>query len=78
MAFKVRTTGASDYGRYIKMLVAGNPGAGKTLLASTALNPIYASAEGGLMSIADKGLPYVEIEKIDDLLELKQMLKLLV
>jgi len=75
MAFKVRTTGASDYGRYIKMLVAGNPGAGKTLLASTALNPIYASAEGGLMSIADKGLPYVEIEKIDDLLELKQMLE---
>lgn len=68
---KVQRTGAQDYGRYIKALICGNPGAGKTLISSTFPNPIYASAEGGLMSIADRNIPYVKVESSHDLLAIK-------
>jgi len=71
---QIKRTGASDYGRYIKALIAGNSGAGKTLLSSCFPNPIYASAEAGLMSIADRDIPFVEIKSLDDLLNLKRML----
>lgn len=68
---KVQRTGAHDYGRYIKALICGNPGAGKTLISSTFPNPLYASAEGGLMSIADRNIPYVKVETSHDLLAIK-------
>ena len=74
MSLKIRTTGADDYGQYIKALICGEPGSGKTLISSTFPNPMYASAEGGLMSVADKGIPYVEVKDTDTLLELKHML----
>lgn len=70
----IKRTGAADYGRYIKMLVCGDPGAGKTLLSSTFPNALYASAEGGLMSIADRNIPYVEIRNMNTLLKLKNTL----
>jgi hypothetical protein len=68
---KVQRTGASDYGRFIKALICGSPGAGKTLISSTFPNPMYASAEGGLMSIADRNIPYVKVESSHDLLAVK-------
>lgn len=71
MTLTIRRAGAAEYGRFIKMLVAGAPGAGKTRMGSTAPNPIYASAEGGLMSVADRSVPYVNIETSEDLLQLK-------
>lgn len=71
MALKIRRTGASDYGKFIKALVFGQPGAGKTLISSTFPNPLYASAEGGLMSIADRDIPYVDIRSSEDLLAIK-------
>lgn len=74
MGLNVRRTGAAEYGRYVKMLVCGRPGAGKTLFSSTTPNPIYASAEGGLMSIADRGIPYVDIKTTMDLLQLRVIL----
>jgi hypothetical protein len=67
----IRRTGADDYGRYIKALICGSPGAGKTLISSTFPHPFYASAEGGLMSIADRGIPYVEVRSSMDLLQFK-------
>ncbi len=70
MALKIRTTGAADYQRYIKMLVCGSPGAGKTRSSSTWKNPLYASAEGGMMSVADRNLPVVDITRTSDLSEL--------
>lgn len=68
---KVQRTGARDYGRYVKALICGSPGAGKTLISSTFPNPLYASAEGGLMSIADRNIPYVKVESSHDLLAVK-------
>lgn len=73
-SLKIRRTGASDYGQVTKALIAGNPGAGKTLISSTWPSPFYASAEGGLMSVADRSLPYTDIRKISDLLALKTVL----
>jgi hypothetical protein len=72
--FTIKRTGAADYGRFIKLLVCGDPGAGKTLISSTFPNPLYASAEGGLMSIADRNIPYVEIRNMNTLLKLKNTL----
>lgn len=42
---KIRRTGADDYGKYVKALICGEPGSGKTLISSTFPNPLYASAE---------------------------------
>lgn len=74
MTLKIRHTGASDYGQVTKALIAGNPGAGKTLISSTWPSPIYASAEGGLMSIASRNIPYTDIHSMSDLLSLKTAL----
>lgn len=53
----------------IKLLVYGQAGAGKTSLIKTLPNPVVLSAEGGLLSIADADVPYIEIGSMDDLRE---------
>lgn len=53
----------------VKLLVYGQAGAGKTSLIPTLPNPIVLSAEGGLLSIQDSNLPYIEIASMDDLKE---------
>jgi AAA domain len=75
VALKIQRTGASDYNRHIKLLVCGDPGSGKTLLSSTFPNPIIASAEEGLMSIADRNIPFVKVDAWADLIALKNILK---
>lgn len=45
----------------VKMLVYGAAGSGKTSLIATLPNPVIFSAEGGLLSIADHDLPFIEI-----------------
>lgn len=54
----------------IKALIYGASGAGKTVFAGTAKNAIYASAEGGLLSIADKKPDFVDIKSLKDLTDL--------
>ena len=44
----------------IKALVYGASGVGKTTFGATAPNPIFLSAEGGLLSVADKQFDYAE------------------
>jgi phage nucleotide-binding protein len=51
------------------MLVYGQAGAGKTSLIRTLPSPIVLSAEGGLLSIQDADLPYIEIGSMADLME---------
>ena len=62
-----RTSGLSANG--VKMLVYGPAGAGKSSLIKTLPNPVILSAEGGLLSIQDADLPYLEITSMDDLRE---------
>lgn len=72
---QVRITGSDDYSRLIKALIVGEPGSGKTLISSTFPNPFFISAEGGLMSIADKQIPYAVVESSDDLFKVKTLLE---
>jgi hypothetical protein len=51
------------------MLVYGQAGAGKTTLVATLPAPIVLSAEGGLLSIQDANLPYIEISNMESLRE---------
>jgi phage nucleotide-binding protein len=68
MAIQLRTTrGLSAHG--VKMLVYGQAGAGKTSLIKSLPNPIILSAEGGLLSIADSDIPFIEIKSMNDLVE---------
>lgn len=79
MGLVIRTSGFEDYlsgGAYIKALIMGPPGAGKTRSASFWPDPIFADCENGRMSIADRGLPYGDVVTEDDMDELLKMLKL--
>jgi phage nucleotide-binding protein len=53
----------------VKLLVYGQAGAGKTSLIPTLPKPIILSAEGGLLSIADTNLPFIEITSMQELQE---------
>ena len=68
MAINVKTTG-SLAANGVKVLVYGQAGAGKTSLIKTLPNPIVLSAEGGLLSIQDADLPYIEISDMATLQE---------
>ena len=69
---KIHTTGTPEpYSAKLRMLVAGQAGAGKTRFAATFPNPIWADCRGGLMSVADKSVKAVKIGSEADLLELR-------
>lgn len=68
MAINLKTTG-SLAANGVKLLVYGQAGAGKTTLVKTLPKVIVLSAEGGLLSIQDADLPYIEIASMDDLRE---------
>jgi phage nucleotide-binding protein len=53
----------------LKMSVYGQAGSGKTSLIPTLPAPVILSAEGGLLSIAHKEIPYLEISDMDALRE---------
>lgn len=68
MAIQLRSTrGLAANG--VKLLVYGQAGAGKTTLIKTLPNPVVLSAEGGLLSIADADVPFIEITCLADLHE---------
>lgn len=69
MPFNIEMTGAQDYQRMVKMALAGYPGTGKTLLASTAPQVFYVffREQPRIMSIADRYMPHVKVTNtLDD------------
>lgn len=68
MAVNLKKTGGLSADG-VKLLVYGAAGAGKTSLIKTLPSPIVLSAEGGLLSIQDADLPYIEISTIAELRE---------
>lgn len=46
---------------HIKCMVYGESGIGKTVLCSTAPNPVIISSEEGLLSLADLDIPVIEV-----------------
>jgi phage nucleotide-binding protein len=68
MAVHLKSTGdISANGN--KLLLYGQAGAGKTTAIKTLPNVVVLSAEGGLLSIQDADLPYLEITSMADLME---------
>lgn len=68
MAINLKSTGTAS-GNGVKVVVYGQAGTGKTSLIKTLPTPIILSAEGGLLSIADANLPYIEINSMETLRE---------
>jgi len=68
MAINVKKTGGLSASG-VKVLVYGQAGAGKTSLIKTLPSPIVLSAEGGLLSVQDADLPFIEVDGMDTLKE---------
>jgi len=68
MAINLKSTG-SLAANGVKVLVYGQAGAGKTSLIKSLPSPIVLSAEGGLLSIQDADLPFIEITSMGNLRE---------
>jgi phage nucleotide-binding protein len=68
MAISVKRTGGLSASG-VKVLVYGQAGAGKTSLIKTLPSPIVLSAEGGLLSVQDSDLPYIEVDGMETLKE---------
>lgn len=73
MAINLKTT-KSLAASGVKLLVYGQAGAGKTSLIPTLPNPVVLSAEGGLLSIAQADIPFIEISDLASLREAWQWL----
>ncbi len=58
-----------DLGGAINCMCYAPAGFGKTVLGSTAPTPLFISAENGLLSIKDKGIPFLEINSMEDFKE---------
>jgi phage nucleotide-binding protein len=68
MAVHLKSTG--DFSANgLDLMVYGQAGAGKTSLIKTLPDVVVLSAEGGLLSIQDANLPYIEITSMADLME---------
>lgn len=75
MPLQLATTGVENYldesgSAHIKTLLLGEPGSGKTRSSSFWPQPIFAAAENGLMSVADRRVPYALIKTASDLQQL--------
>jgi hypothetical protein len=60
---------------YLNMLVYGASGAGKTVFAATAPEPLFLDMEGGLLSVAGSRVDRIEIKSLADLKEAYRHLK---
>ena len=69
MSISLRNTRDVSVENGIKILVHGVAGAGKTSLIKTLPSPVVLSAEGGLLSLGDNDIPYIEIKSMADLEE---------
>src|SRR5690625_4752245 len=58
----------------VKLLCYGEAGAGKTTLIAGMPEPVILSAEGGLLSLQEANIPYIEISSMEMLYEAYQWL----
>lgn len=73
MAIKLTSTRRDIH--FIKCLVYGESGIGKTVLCSTAPRPIILSAEEGLLSLANQDIDVIEVKSLKDVEEAIKFVK---
>lgn len=66
MAIKIKST-KDVHTNGIKLVLYGASGSGKTVMAASAPNPIYISAEKGMLSLANRDIPYMEVKTLKSL-----------
>ena len=66
MAITLKRTSAVEQ-HFVKGMVFGTSGVGKTTLLPSLPNPVVLSAEAGLLSIRGADLPYIQISSMEDL-----------
>ena len=66
MAINIKST-KDVHTNGIKLVLYGASGSGKTVMGSTAPDPIYISAEKGMLSLANKDIPYMEVKTLKSL-----------
>lgn len=74
MAINLRNT-RDVHASGVKILCYGQAGAGKTSLIKTLPAPVVLSAEGGLLSISDADIPFIEVSSMGALQEAYSWLK---
>lgn len=75
MTLRFSTTAQAAELHGIKVLIYSRSGVGKTWLARTAPAPIVLSAESGILSLRDVGIPMIHITSVNDLSEAHQWLE---
>lgn len=68
MAIQLKSTKHAAHNG-VKILGYGRAGVGKTTLIRTLPRPLIISAEGGMLSLADSDIPYIEVSSVDELQE---------
>lgn len=71
----MKIVSTADEKPFVKMLVFGQAGVGKTVFASTAPKPLFVVCDTGTMSIRDKKIDKINVETFDDVLEVYTALK---
>jgi len=72
---KIKSTKQLANLSYMNAIIYGVSGIGKTVLCSTAPNPLLLSAEQGLLSLAGKDIDTVDINGLDEIHEAYKFLK---
>ena len=62
---KIQKTNDLEH-QFLNVLVYGNAGSGKTRLCSTVENGVIISAEGGLLSLREFDIPFIEVASLKD------------
>lgn len=65
----INITSTKEQSSFIKMMVYGDAGVGKTSLIATAPNPIIISSESGLLPLARHDIPVIKINSYNELVE---------
>lgn len=71
---KIEITKVVEIPQYLKMLVYGGPGVGKTVFSSTAPNVLFCDAEAGVLSIANKDIDMVKITNFSQTISIYEFL----
>ena len=75
MTVEVRTSGRDEYPKYLRMLITGEHGVGKTRLASTSPDPLWIACSPGIATLSQFRVPFVSVETEEQLLEVKTLLE---
>ena len=75
MPFDVKDTSVDGLDPYLRLLVVGEPNAGKLEFTATFPNPLFITTHEGLPSLKDQKLPFITVRSIKDILDVRVILE---